>query len=297
MSMNTLSLSNVVVGEDLQKSMDKEGLKLSGVYAMLDPVISRLASLNPLWTFVINSSAPSMGSSRVASGFMVKLDGEELGSIGLSYMGQRGKVIAICNDRIGKGRQRSDSYRTVDADKAILMAKKMFGKMNPSERISKAKDAAERVVTRASWNKERERTQHQSLVKNEMLAWAETKGHALFLEYLKAEAIPSLRHKVTTSMEKVELLDTEMKTIERVQEDFTKNKTALVVKDLGKYLVKIGDNVELYDDNTLPLDMRMKMGMLKLVEDEQYLTDVGCKVTSEIFVLLVDELTNVSKGV
>jgi len=297
MSMNTLSLSNVVVGEDLQKTMDKEGLKLSGVYAMLDPVISRLASLNPLWTFVINSSTHSMGSSRVASGFMVKLDGEELGSIGLSYMGQRGKVIAICNDRIGKGRQRSDSYRTVDADKAILMAKKMFGKMNPSERISKAKDAAERVVSRAHWNKERERTQHQANVKNEMLVWAETKGHAMFLEYLRAEAIPSLRHKVTTSMEKVELLDTEMKTIEKVQEDFSNNKTALIVKDLGKYLVKIGDNVELYDDNTLPLDMRMKMGMLKLVEDEQYLTDVGCKVTHEIFVLLVNELTNVSEGV
>jgi hypothetical protein len=231
------------------------------------------------------------------SGFSVKLDGEELGTIGLSYMGQRGKVIAICNDRIGKGRQRSDSYRTQDADKAILMAKKMFGKMNPNERISKAKDAAERVVTRASWNKERERTQHQSLIKNEMLAWAETKGLAMFMEFVKKETIPSLRHKVTVSMEKVELLDTEMKTIEKVQKDFSDNKTALVVKDSGKYLVKIGDKVDLYDDNTLPVDMRMKMGMLKLVEDEQYLTDVGCKVSSEIFVLLVDELTNVSEGV
>jgi len=295
--MNTLSLSNVVIGEDLQKSLDKEGLKLTGVFGMLDPVVSRLASLNPLWTFVINSSGLGTGSNRVASGFSVKLDGELLGTIGLSYMGQRGKVIAICNDRIGKGRQRSDSYRTVDADKAILMAKKMFGKMNPSERISKAKDAAERVVTRASWNKERERTQHQSLVKNEMLAWVETKGHDMFMKYIKIEAIPSLKHKVTTSMEKVALLDTEMKTIEKVQEDFSNNKTALVVKDSGKYLVKIGDKVDLYDDNTLPLDMRMKMGMLKLVEDEQYLTDVGCKVTSEIFVLLVDELTNVSEGV
>lgn len=297
MSMNTLSLSNIVVGEDLQKSLDKEGLKLTGVYSMLDPVVSRLASLNPLWTFVINSSGMHMGSARTASGFIVKLDGEELGQIGLSYMGNRGKVICISNDRIGKGRQRSDSYRTVDADKAILMAKKMFGKMNPSERIQKAKDAAERVVSRASWNKERERTQHQSLVKNEMLAWVETKGNAMFLEFIKAEAIPSLRHKVTTSMEKVELLDTEMKTIEKVQEDFSNNKTALVVKDTGKYLVRIGDKVDLYDDNTLPLDMRMKMGMLKLVEDEQYLTDVGCKVSSEIFVLLVDELTNVSEGV
>jgi hypothetical protein len=264
---------------------------------MLDPVISRLASLNPLWTFVINNSGLGMSNNRVACGFIVKLDGEELGQIGLSYMGNRGRVISISNDRIGKGRQRSDSYRTEDADKAILMAKKMFGKMNPSERISKAKDAAERVVSRAHWNKERERTQHQSLVKNEMLAWAETKGNAMFLEYLKAEAIPSLRHKVTVSMEKVELLDTEMKTIEKVQEDFSNNKTALIVKDLGKYLVKIGDNVELYDDNTLPLDMRMKMGMLKLVQDEEYLTDIGCKVTSEIFVLLVDELTNVSEGV
>lgn len=297
MSMNTLSLSNIVVGEDLQKSLDKEGLKMTGVYSMLDPVVSRLASLNPLWTFVINNSGMHMGSARVASGFTVKLDGEELGSIGLSYMGQRGKVICISNDRIGKGRQRTDSYRTVDADKAILMAKKMFGKMNPNERIQKAKDAAERVVSRASWNKERERTQHQGNIKNEMLVWAETKGNALFLEYLKAEAIPSLRHKVTVSMEKVELLDTEMKTIEKVQEDFSNNKTALVVKDTGKYLVKIGDKVDLYDDNTLPVDMRMKMGMLKLVEDEQYLTDVGCKVTNEIFVLLVDELTNVSEGV
>ena len=297
MSMNTLSLSNVVVGEDLQKSLDKEGLKLSGVFDMLDPVVSRLASLNPLWTFVINNSGMHMGNNRTACGFSVKLDGEELGTIGLSYMGQRGKVIAICNDRIGKGRQRSDSYRTQDADKAILMAKKMFGKMNPSERISKAKDAAERVVSRASWNKERERTQHQSLVKNEMLAWVETKGLATFMEFIKAEAIPSLKHKVTTSMEKVVLLDTEMRTIEKVQEDFSANKTALVVKDLGKYLVKIGDKVDLYEDNTLPLDMRMKMGMLKLVEDEQYLTDVGCKVTNEIFVLLVDELTNVSEGV
>jgi hypothetical protein len=296
MSMNTLSLSNVVIGEDLQKTMDKEGMKMTMVYDILDPVVSRLATLNPLWTFVVVNSGHGAGNTRVACGFSVKLDGEELGTIGLSYMGNRGRVIAICNDRIGKGRQRSDAYRTVDADKAILMAKKMFGKMNPSERIQKARDAAERVVSRASWNKERERTNHQGNIKNEMLAWVETKGHAMFLEYLKAEAIPSLRFKVTNAMEKVELLDTEMRTIERVQQDFSKNKTALVVKDLGKYLVKIGDNVELYDDNTLPLDMRMKMGMLKLVEDEQYLTDVGCKVSSEIFVLLVD-LTNVSEGV
>lgn len=294
--MNTLELSNVVVDENMQRSLDKEGLKLVGVYGQIEPVVNRLATLNPLWTFVAVSSTHSTGKDRLAIGFTVKLDGEDLGQIGTSYMGSRGRVISISNDRIGKGRQRSDSYRTTDADKAVLMAKKMFGKMNPAERIQKAKEAAERVVSRASWNKERERNNHRGSIQGAMLKWAETNGYAMFLEYVEKEAIPSDKLKINNSLNKLQVLDTEMKTIERVQGDFSENKTALVVKDSGKYLVKVGDNVELYDDNTLPLDMRMKMGMLKLVQDEEYLTDVGCRVTSEIFVLLVDELTNVSEG-
>jgi hypothetical protein len=135
------------------------------------------------------------------------------------------------------------------------------------------------------------------VLKAEMLAWVENNGYQTFMEFIEKEALLATKKKVLHAEEKIELLDTEMRTIERVQEEFTKSKTALVVKDLGKYLVKIGDNVELYDDNTLPVDMRMKLGMLKLVNDEQYITDIGCKVTSEIFVLLVDELTNVSEGV
>ena len=284
MSMNTLSLSNVVFHEDLEKHRSK----VVGIHTVIEPVISRLATLNPLWTFVATGRTYNMGDNYKVSDFVVKLDGETLGQICTSYMGNRGQVIAITNDRIGRNRQRSDSYRTQDADKAVLMAKKMFGKMNPTERINKAKDAAERVVTRASWNKERERNNHRGMVQGEMLRWAETKGQAMFLEYIEKEASSTTRNTIKNSVEKLEVLDTEMKTIERVQQEFGNNKTALVVRDSGKYLVKVGDNVELYDDNSLPQDMRMKVGMLKLIEDEQYLTDIGCKVTSEIFVLLVD---------
>jgi hypothetical protein len=198
-------------------------------------------------------------------------------------------LISVSNDRIGKNRQRSDAYRTQDADKAVLMAKKMFGKMNPAERLQKAKEAAERVVSRATWNKERERNNSVGVLQAAMLEWVTGPAFNTFLDYIEKDAPLTIKHKVTEAHEKVKVLNTEMKTIERVQLDFGNSKTALVVKDSGKYLVKIGDNVDLYDDNTLPQDMRMKVGMLKLVEDEQYLTDVGCKVTSEIFVLLVDE--------
>ena len=293
MSMNTLELSNVVFSEELEKNRNM----VAGVHHIIEPVVSRLATLNPLWTFVAMGRSYQMGANYRVTDFVVKLDGETLGQIGVSYMGNRGSVIAVTNDRIGKNRQRSDAYRTTDAEKAVLMAKKMFGKMTPAERIQKAKDAAERIVTRASWNKERERNNHRSFVQGEMLKWAETKGQAMFLEFIEKEAQTTTRNTIRVSFERLGVLDTEMKTIERVQKDFGDNKTALVVKDSGKYLVKVGDNVELYDDNSLPQDMRMKIGMLKLVEDEQYLTDIGCKVTNEIFVLLVDNLTNVSEGV
>lgn len=296
MSMNTLKLSNVVVDEAMQKVLDKEGMQLSAVFDLINPVIHRLATLNPLWTFACVNTRNSTGSTRIATGFSVRLDGEELGQIGISHTYNRGYLISVSNDRIGKNRQRSDAYRTQDADKAVLMAKKMFGKMNPTERIAKAHEAAERVVTRATWNKERERNASTGIMQAAMMEWVSNVAFHTFMEYINKDAPPTIKHKVTTAYEKTKLLNTEMKTIERVQEDFSNSKTALVVKDAGKYLVKIGDDVQLYDDNSLPLDMRMKMGMLKLVQDEEYLSDVGCRVTSEIFVMLVDDLTNVSEG-
>jgi len=282
MSMKTLQMSNVVLHPDIEKYRDD----LKGVFHLIDPVISRLAMLNPLWTFVATSKMGG-GDGAVAMEFEVKADGEVLGEIGTSYMGNRGRVICVSNDRIGKNRQRSSSYRTSDADKAIVMAKKMFGKMNPNERIAKAKEAAERVVTRASWNKDREVQNQRTTIKQELMTWAESLGFSMFLDYIKNQAHPVTANKVTGAMERVTILQTEMATIEQVQKEFQNETTALVVKDSGKYLVRIGDNVNLYDDNSLPVDMRMKLGMLKLVENEQYITDMGCKVSDEIFVLLV----------
>lgn len=293
MSMKTLEFSNVVVSEEIQRNMVVNKFVLAGLIPILDPVISRLATLNPLWTFVIIGTAYSGGVK--ASNFKVTLDNEALGHIGISYMGAKGNVICISNDRIGKTKTRSNSYRTSDANKAVLMAKKMFGRMSTTERIKKAIDAARDVVTQGSYNKERERRDFTNTFHTELIKWAKDKGQPLFMEYLNTLMPVPQAKTVTHALEKLAIVNIEMKTIERVQEEFGNDKTALVVKDAGKYLVKIGDTVELYDDNTLPVDMRMKIGMLKLIEDGQYLTDMGCRVTSEIFVLLVDDLTNVSK--
>ena len=144
MSMNTLNLSNVILSDEIERSPQT----ITGTHTLVDPVISRLATLNPLWTFVATGTkfAGQVSGAYVVTDFKIKLDNEELGSIGITYMGQRGNVIYVKNDRIGAVRSRSSSYRTGDADKAILTAKKMFGKMSPSERIQKAKEQAEKEL-------------------------------------------------------------------------------------------------------------------------------------------------------
>jgi hypothetical protein len=289
--MKTLGLSNIVVDENVREA----GIALTGVNNQLDPVISRLATLNPLWTFVVVAYGSYGYDKGMATAFVVKLDGEPLGKINTAHVGQR-RLISISNERIGKTRQRSDSYRTQSPEKAILTAKKMFGRMNSTERVEKATNVAAQVVSSAGYAKERERTEHRRTLDSAMLMWAQTNGRGMFLEFIDKESRLPHKQKITNSIEMLEILNVEMQTIERVQKDFADEKTALVVKDSGKYLVKTGDDIQLYDDNSLPLDTRMKLGMLKLVQDGEYLSDIGCKVTSEIFVLLVDNLTNVSEG-
>jgi hypothetical protein len=267
-----------------------------GVYGLIDPVIYKLATLNPLWKFTAIDRHMRTNNDYYVSGFSVSQDGEKIGHISTSVMGGRGRVIAISNDRIGKARERTNTYRTDNPDKAIAMAKKTFSKMNRPERIEKAQELAERTLSRGQWNKDRELSTHRQFFNSAVFDWAKTEGLVMFMEYLHKCNLPH-KAKIYEAMEKTETLSLEMHTIERVQKEFGDRKTALVVKDGGKYLVRAGGELNLYDDTSLPESMRMKLGMLKLVEAEQYLSDVGCRISSEVFVLLMDDLTNVSEGV
>ena len=109
----------------------------------------------------------------------------------------------------------------------------------------------------------------------------------MFLAYVnglpESEKKPMLK-----KLEETKKFKDDMLTIESIRNRFGDNKAALVIKDEGKYLVKIGQDVQVYDDNTLPVEMRGKLGMLKLVEAEHFVSDIGCRINDEIFVVLTE---------
>lgn len=288
--MNTLELSNIELSDKMRANVKNSGRELTGVDKLIDPVVQRLAVLNPLWRFVISSTGydnHTEPASVKAVEFKVIEAGEELGTIGRCYHG-RDHVIEITNSRIGKDRVRRGGYKTKDADKAILKAKKMFFKLKPNERIDKAMKDASGVIQQQSRRKNNEKHDHASTIQSAAHKFIMGTGFPMFLEHIKTMA-ESERNKIYKAQAEHERISEEMLTIDKVKSQFENGKTALVIKDDGKYLVKIGDAIQLYDNNTLPDDMRGKLGMLKLVEAEAFVSNVGCRINDEVFVLVVEE--------
>jgi len=287
--MNTLELSNVEISDKLKENAAAHGRTITFVDKLIDPVIQRLATLNPLWRFVATESSYYGDNQSRVTAFSVVEHGEELGTIERYYHG-REYVIHVCNERIGKDRVRRGGYKTADADKAILKAKKMFYKLKPTERIENAVKAANAVIATQRRRKDNVKYDHERTVRDAATKFILGTGFSLFLEHIETWAEID-RNRITKATNEMERISIEMLTIEKVKQHFENRTAAVVVKDGGKYLVKVGDDVQLYDDNSLPETMRGKLGMLKLVEAEYFIEDVGCRVNDEVFVVLMDEET------
>jgi hypothetical protein len=279
-SLNLFALSNVEVHPDVSKKLGQE--TIGQPPTDMCRLVMNLAMANPLWRFVVTDT---VGDHKPV-GFTVIDSGETIGKISRQYY--RGDYkLSLTNDRIKDKRERTESYRTSDVDKAVLMAKKMFFRLKPNERIDKAYEKARNVMNNQAHEKSRDMRYSERDTQESAMKFIMGTGFAFFLAHInglpESEKKPMLK-----KLEETKKFKDDMLTIESIRNRFGDNKAALVIKDEGKYLVKIGQDVQLYDDNTLPVEMRGKLGMLKLVEAEHFVSEVGCRINDEIFVVLTE---------
>ena len=257
----------------------------------LHEIMWKVITENPTWEFKVHEYYGQVKSETMdtrpritVSKFAVFKDGEEIGKIDRDYRyDQGGHVFSITSNAIRNERERISSYRTKDAKKALAAIKKTFSNKSVGERVNEALAEANRVVGRQT---SRKRGDHQSALHSLvplMKAFAFVQHPDEFKKYA---VISGQAH----NLAKLREAEAEMLTVTDIEAKFKSDKgTSLVLLSSGKYLVKTGDDIQLYDDNTLPLDMRGKLGMLKLVEPEQMIEGVGCRATTEVFVLLTAE--------
>jgi len=267
MAYELLKLPNVRIGKNL--TIEDESKLTFDSRALAWEV----ATKHPLWTVEV------MGFRS----YRVLCDTEVLGEIGMEWYGSQMKLY-VRNDRINQSCTRKNAYHTDKVDKAYLRVKKSFGPMNLNERVEKALKVAEGVLENQAYNTRTAAREHERVVDGTLMKWA----RANFSQYVSW--LEETHNK--TVLEHLTLLGkfkADMMTIKETTDAFQSRRTALVVLADGKYIVKIRDNVQLYDDVTLPTELRGKLGMLKLVEKEQMVTGIGCRANDEIFVLLLEE--------
>lgn len=265
-------LPNVRISEKIVQTATAEKLMQTPAAKRTILLTWALATTNPLWDFTFD------GHRDVT----VRKDGEVLGMIGERWYGSN-LALYVNNDRINGKRQRGSGYHTQDIAKAVARVRKEFSPKSLTERMADAYKLATTVVNSEMREKSYKRRGCDHQLTQARLAYAQAMETQFLLWLKDTNNITMLEQK-----RMYDELTVDMATIQGVMDDFDKRNIALVVLADGKYIVKIRDNVQLYDDVTLPVDLRGKLGMLKLVENEAMVTGIGCRVNDETFVLQIE---------
>lgn len=294
---HAMTLTNVKMSDALNRKVTAQNKNVR-LHGQIEPVIYKLATMYPTWTFTADSGGTSSDLNNVViTHIKVSCDGEPLGEIARRYE-SRDYQICVQNDRIAKTMERSPYfYKTKDPAKAVAKVKKYFGPLNLIEQVAKARKEAQEAVREADWAKGRELREARDKVERAARDYVLNDGFEVFMEFVKQNA-PGQYEDLRMNREKALQAECDLDTINMVSRVLAGNAPGVVITRVGASYctVATGGQPTIYTDQTLPEWMRGGFGMLKLIEPGQFITQTGQRATENTFVLIGEDLTTVSQG-
>jgi hypothetical protein len=270
------AMCNVMAHESV--SVDKEytdvAIDKRQTQTQLYEVIAPLLGTKPNWRFVATNASHTSGIV-VFNEFKVYEDSEYLGMFGVGYHGRDYKII-VNNERINAKRERGRGYKTEEPAKALLAIRKYFYRLGQSERIEKILDEAKNVLQRESSSKGYDTRR----ALGNLFGDSDNFAKANLSQYLAQFPQHVDHYKKFEEAQEIEMV------VDSVKDAFDKRESIVVVLDGAHYIVMHPGDTKTYNNDTLPYALREKVGLLKLVEDHQMISNVGCRVSADAFVLL-----------
>lgn len=295
--MKAMDFSNVRLSDEVLKDLQKRNESVSSAkpHLQLEPVIATMALTQPLWTFT------GSGMPTAMIHFQVRCDGEFLGTIERRYAG-REYQICITNDRIKASMERDIWYKTMSATKAVAKIKKTFSPKTTSESAEKAREIASKTAQKADWEKSREKGEAFEVVQKAAREYVMGVGFNTFMEHMRTH-LPAQEYELLVSKhETAKVAAQELETINATRGVVVGTVPGAVVTQRGDgtYLIdhtrkEGGDTLEICSDNTPPEWVRDRIGLLKLIEPGQFVSDMGMRADQNIFVI-IKPLTTVTEG-
>jgi hypothetical protein len=280
-----LQLENV----EFPKENDNKGVEVVATMdTFIAPLVEKLALAHPEWQFKSHYCrryyTPNQTAefSLVVERVQVVDKYEKLGEVGYDYT-SKGKRFYVSNHRTEKMRERGSGVKTIHLDKAFKHVEKFFGRMNHGEKLEQASQATNEAVYRAN-------NDTLYAVRN---VWSSVDNVAMsfvlehldsFKSYMQTNTSPSA--KVLSEIDKFPELVAEYEGMSALREHVNKNEHILVLLDGMNYIVKHAGRVEVKTSEELPDYVRRGVGMLKLVEVRNAITNIGIRVDENTFALL-----------
>jgi hypothetical protein len=260
-AINTVLLHNVV----MKNGDSKEDVK---IVSPLEEVVYALATTNPIWTFEL---IKARGEPYVDE-IKIKHEDEVMGTLTRGYSRRSGKYVARLNSN-------SISIESADNKKIIRACRKNLAPTPLSKLLEKEINSAKNMIRNQIYRKHSLQNDHRSAMSDAVQRFALVDNRELFMKYAD-----SVTQRALTEYEKH---DVEINALEDLSRIIGSRSVAYILLHKGKYAVRIVDTITTYDDTTIPQEYRAKLGMLKLIEDEQCITNIGCKISKTSFVIVL----------
>jgi len=264
--MNAMMLSNVY----MYRGESKEGVE---IHKGLGEVVYSLATTNPTWTFECRKGFRDIDEVHVHA------ESQRIGKLGTRYSSRAGTTaISITSDNVTA---RSNTITTADVKKAIREARRFFAPKSISNLMAEKLKIATSEITSQAYRKNSLARDHLGTMRSAIDKFALQTKRQEFTEWANTL---NKKSEIANALAQYDTVQEEISVLKELEGN---NDKILVWRDKGKYIIKVLDNVQTYDDNTIPEEYRAKLGMLKLVDVKVAIGSIGCRVEEDLFLLLM----------
>jgi len=261
------------------------------LHPFLEPLVRLVMKTQPSWKVVIESANISSDGPRRANTCRLYADNEELGVLSMGLNNKSNHVFELDNHRLKASRQRGWMTTTISMKKALKIILNDFAPRSMKEHLAEATNKISNAVSTAVSMNTRPVREALSYLEKPFQQFAIDNWET----FRKTEAVNNL----PPSASKLGLPDTFIETYERGQaasslgdKHYKKTGYYVVLRD-SEYIVSQldkQDEVQTLTSDKLSEHVRVRIGLLKLVEDGQFIAGVGVRTNATMFYVVPEEI-------
>jgi hypothetical protein len=214
------------------------------------------------------------------SRFFVFENREPVGQVWLGQNGAHEPVIVLKNERIQEQRQRGESAKTKDINKAVKLLGKFFGSKTLTERINEAQENCAGSLNSAFRDKKHGFYSQYNVMVEKMAGY-------LMNDWEKTKEAATTRGVDAELLERMPGRYEDYMVVSKVYKQFQEDKGVVVVINGNDYAVSNRKSMQVYSSEDLPDWIKRGVGMLKLIEPGNVIGGVGYKISADSFYVMV----------